>query len=351
MAPVVQYDMRTLLGMVEYSGRPSTFLLDMIMGGSAPITHDTKYIEVDVVKGSETAAAYVARQDDPEDVQKDGYESKIHLIPYTKQRLRIGVEDLENRTPGNTIYESGTPAGRRDELVAKNFSKLEDRIVRLEEIQVSQTLATGTCVVTGRGGLNYTVTYGRDSGNTVTLLAGDRWSEASTRDIRGDFRAVGTQMRLPTVQGGSPTIAVMGENAGNNYISDQAVQGGLLDLRRVQMGEINVEYLASLGVTYVGRHVDAGITVDIYIYHKSYTNSSGVTTPYIDTDDVYFFRRGMMSAMHYSMIYNMRSSFVGRRFPLQWVTDDGSAMVIQLESGPLMAVHEINATYCLHTNG
>lgn len=351
MTNYVQYEMRDLLQVVEYNSQVDMFLRNMIMGGQAGETHATTTIEVDVVRGGQRVAAYVSRRADPERVQKDGYNTYIHVMPYTYQEMVITPEDVETRTPGTTIYASGSPSSRLDYLMGRWMRQLDDRVARLEELQIAQVLTSGIQTISGNG-VDYTVNYQRTAGNEVTLLAGDRWSEASTRDIRGDFRAAAEQMRKPGVDGGDPTIVIMGSNAANNYIADQAVQGGLLDLKAVEAGRINIQYLAGQRATFIGTHRDAGITVDVYSYHGQYVNSSGVATPYINTNDAIFIRQGLMAAPHYSMISNFESgSFVGRRYPRQRIANDGKTMILTLESGPLMTVNEIDATYSLHTNG
>lgn len=351
MALSIQYELRELLGAIRYDNNPTTFLASLLMRGQTPKTHTKNYVVIDVIRGGRRIAAYVSRRGDPERVGKKGFDSKLHALPYTYQEMTFTYDDLETRLPGMTVYESNSPQAMLDTIMGENLRELDNRIVVREEQQIAEALTSGKQVIQGDG-VDYEVDYGRNAGSEVTLTAGDRWSESATRDIRGDFKAAAAQMTTPGVDGGDPNIVIMGKNAGANYIADQAVQGGLLDLRRVTMGEIAVEFDASMKVTYIGRHVDIGISVDVYVYSGTYVNSSGVDTPYIATDDAIFLRRGLIATPHYSSISNFHSGiFVGRRFPRQYITQEGKKMILTLESGPLMAVHEIDATYCLHTNG
>lgn len=339
------YDTRDMLEAIRYSNEPSTFLLGEIIQGTR--THATTKIEVDVDRGGQRVAAYVSRRGDPEDVAKLGYDSKLHVMPYTKQRMILTPEDLETRTAGNTVYETGTPATRQAELMGGFLRELDNRIVRLEELQVAEALTSGTCTVLGNG-VDYTVDYGRNANNEKTLTAGDRWSE-STSNIRGDFRTATAQIR--SVGARELTDVVLGTTAVQYYIADTEIQG-LLDNRRMDVGEINIQYYADRKASYIGMHRDAGVNINVWCYHGTYRNSSGTEVPYVNANDALFFGRGLRATAHYSMISNFHSgNFVGRRYPRQYIPESGDRMVVTLESGPLMAVHEIDSTYSLHTAG
>ena len=72
-------------------------------------------------------------------------------MPYTKQRMVLTVEDLDDRLPGNTVYDSGSSQTRRDALLGKYLGKLDKRVVRLEEFQLAQALQTGKATISGNG--------------------------------------------------------------------------------------------------------------------------------------------------------------------------------------------------------
>lgn len=343
MTDYVQYSLREMLAPLRYELRPKPFLISTLVGNSIQ-THQSTKIEIDVENGGRRVAAYKSRHADPEDVTVYGYDSKIHVLPYTRQRITLTPDDLELRLPGNTIYEVGSAGAHLDELMGKYLRDLDDRIIRLEELQLAEAITSGTCTVSGDG-VSYTVDYGRDSNNEVTLTGADVWSE-TTADISGNFRDAADQMR--SVSGGTPTLVVMGTLAAKYYTEDTTVLAKL-DNRSVAAGQFELQYNSSSDSTFLGMHRDVGINCEVHVYHGTYDDSSGTVTPYIAPADVIFIRKGLRATGHYSMISNFNSSFVGRRYPSQYLTPDGTKMIVQIESGPLMAVHEINATYALHT--
>lgn len=345
-----QYTTREMLDALNIAVPPTTFLIDRLIKKTQ--THTTRYVEIDVVTGSKTKAAYVSRVGPAEVVEKPGYDSKIHVLPYTKQRMVLTVEDLETRLPGQTVYDAGSPRQRMDYLLGQWLGMLKQRITRTEEYQIAQALITGKATISGNG-VEYEIDYGRDSGSSVTLTGGDCWDQTATRDIPADIRNASIQMNVDGVDGGDPSLLVLGFGAANNFMNEATTTDtelkNSLDMRRVDRGEIDVKYLRDQKVTYLGNYRDVGVDIDIVCYKGKYTNSAGTEVYYIPENDAVFVNESLRAEKHYSMISNLKSNFVGEAFPSSWIEDDGSAEYLQLESGPLAAVHEINATYYLKT--
>ena len=346
-----QYTVREMLAVMKYGSPKNTFLLDRLVKDTK--THMTKYVEIDVEKAGRTVAAYVSRIGPPEVVNKPGYDSKIHVLPYTKQRMTLTEEDLETRLPGQTIYDAGSPTDRRDELVGKWLAELDKRIMRREELQLAQAITTGKATIQGDD-VDYEINYGRNAGNVKSLAGTAKWGGA-TADIPQDFQDAGMQLTKPGVDGGSPGACYLGITAAGHFIKEATTDStklkNLMDMRRLVAGEINVKVLKDQDVTYIGTFRDVGIDVDVFSYYGRYVDSAGVEQYYIDPDDAIFINEALRVDKHYSKISNLKSSFVGRRFPSSWVADDGSAEYLQLESGPLVAPHQIDSTYRLKTQG
>lgn len=346
MAEVIQYNTRDMLAALQIATAPTMFLQNRLVKRTSE--HGTKHIEIDTVRGGHRVARYVDRAGDAKVIAKPGFGTKLHVIPYTKEKTVLTPEDLETRTPGTTIYQSGSPASRRDALVGRWLRELDNRIVRLEEKQLADALVTGKVTVAGDG-VSYEVDYGRNAGNSVTLTAGDRWSEASTRDIPKNMRDAANQMVSPGVDGGYPTIAIFGRAAAGYFISDSEIRARL-DNRRMEMGGIDPRVLADQKATFLGTFRDSGINVDCYTYDAQYVDTAAASQFYIPTNNVIFINEGLRCERHYGMISNLKSgNFIGRRFPLNWISDDGSKWILQLESSPLVCLHEPDATYNLQT--
>jgi hypothetical protein len=330
-----------LIQAVEDANPPSTFLQDLLVKKST--SHDTKYIELDKISKGNRIAGYVNRASDAQQVDKPGFDSRLHVIPYTKEMMTLTPEDLEIRNPGTTIYASGNPRSTMNRKMGEWLGELDKRIIRLEEVQTAAGLTTGTVVVSGVGE-SYTITFGRDAGNTGTTLTGTaRWGE-SADDITQNLRDGAAQMRAPGINGGSPTVLLLGKTCAEKYMDDTAL-ADKLDNRRIEQGTINPRQLAGQSADYLGYYSDIGLNVDVYCYHGQYVNAAGVDTYYIGEHNMYLINTNLRVEKHYSMIFNLKSNFVGPRFPLMWVEDNGTKAHVQLESGPLVAFHEPNKVY------
>lgn len=342
MPEVIQYNRRTLLAAVAAANPPSTFLQDLLI--KKDNTHDTKYIEIDKVSAGHRLAAYTDRAGNPVQVDKPGFDSTLDVIPYTKQIMTLTPEDLEIRSPGNTIYESGSPKAKMDQKVGEWLGELDKRIVRLEEYQTAYGLTNGTVVVSGDGLASYTIDFQRHADNTGAALTGDnRWGYASP-DIAGNMKDGAAQMRKPGINGGSPTICLLGLTAGEKYVDDTTI-ADKLDNRRIEQGVINPRKLAGQDADYLGYYSDVGLNVDVYCYYGQYVDADGNSQYYLGVGDMLLINTSVRMERHYSMIHNLNSNFIGKRFPLMWKEDNGSAAHIQLESGPLVAIHEPNKIY------
>lgn len=350
MAEVIstQYTVREMLEAIRQAAPLPTFLQDLLVKQNR--THETRHIEIDTIVSSNTVAKYIDPSNDAEVVSKKSYSSKIHVIPYTRQRKVLTPDDLLLRMPGETVYSAaGSANARKDELMGEYLAELNNRVIRLEELQLAGALRTGTAVISGDG-VNYTVTYGRDANNTKTLTADDRWGESSQDKVE-DFRLAAEQMRKPGVDGGMYTDVVMGVAAATKWMADTAI-ASRLDNRRMELGEINPRTMAEQSASYLGTYRDSGINCDVYSYFGQYVDSGGTAQYFLDTNEVLFINSTMKCIKHYGMISNLKAgNFAVERFPLMVTLEDGSLAYVQLESAPLVATHEPNKCYRLKTYG
>lgn len=335
MTEVIQYTPREMIEALRQSPRPTTFLSDLFIRRTT--THDTDVIEIDIEKGSQRIAPYVARAGEADRIGKRAFSTNLHAIPYLKMQKDYTPRDLRTRLPGNTIYDGPSPQQMMDQKIGRDLGQLEDMIIVREEQQVAQGLQTGKVTVAGKD-VNYIVDFQMASANKPTLTGNDRWSESATRQIRRDLRAWSKVIQdtgAPT-----PTMAVMDAKAAGYYMADADVLK-YMDLRRVDLGEIVPRVIAGQRATYLGTLRDIGLDIDIYVYQGSYVNESDVATNFMTDNTVVLGSQAVRVEKHYGIIENFKhGTMVGERFALDWTEDNGSARHISLESGPLVALHQ-----------
>jgi hypothetical protein len=339
------YDTYEMLEVLLKTSSPKTFLLDMLVKDEN--YHNSRNIWLDKIDAKNGIAAYVHPTANPLVIQKTGFDSILHVLPYTKEKIVYTADQLISRMPGQSPFNSN-PSDAMDLMVGKDLADLDNRVVRLEEKQLAEGLAEGKCVVSGDG-LSYTIDFQRNASNTKTLTSTAMWDDVANRDIPKDMRDSQIQMTKPGVNGGYATVALFGRTAGQRFTSDSDVLARL-DNRRVQMGEINPRLYREIGATFIGTYKDIDVDVDCWGYTAQYKNAAGTDTPYIHEHDVIYVNTAIRVEKHYARIYNFLAGDASvARFPMQYISKDGSTMTTQMESGPLVAVHDPNATYRLRT--
>lgn len=341
MTITVQYEHRDLLAAVTKAKMPSSFLFDLLNKGEE--THETDQIEIDVVAGDQKMSAYSTPLGNGEYVGKEGYATYIHKLPYTKQLTSFTAKDLNDRIPGETIYESGI-ASRSDRKIGEALAKFRNRNLMRREYQLAEAIQTGYQTISGDF-VSYTINYQRDASNTGAARTGDnRWGQVSAT-IMADIRAGAKQMRAPGVFGGYPRVMLLGETAAEAFVdSDEIVEK--LDNRRMEMGQIAPRLLESNDASYLGTLQDVGLNLEVWSYFGQYVDSSDAAQYLFDPNGMALINTDIRVTTHYSMISNFHSgNFVGREFPYFWISENGSVANIQLESGFIVATHEPNKIY------
>jgi len=321
---------------------PITFLQQMLVKREE--RHDTESIEIDTERAGQKLAAYVSRVGTGEAVGKDSFTSAVHLLPYTRQFTTFTAADLAERAAGETVYE-GSPVSRAGRKVGAALRKFSNRNVRTREYQLAQAIMTGTQTIAGQDFVTYTIDYQRNASCTGAALTGTaRWGEAAD-DIIGTIEAGQEVLVTPGIDGGYATDMILGVAAGKAFKQDDTIQSEL-DNRRMDMGMINPQLLADQSAQYLGNFKTIGVSLDVWVYAGQYEDSAGAAQYYFNTNGMALINRSLRCETHYSMISNFKSgSFVGREFPLNWISENGTTSNVQLESGYVVATHEPNKIY------
>jgi len=336
-----QYTPRTMVSAMRQTPRPSTFLYDLLGLGSNVQRHNTQYIELDKVFGDQLIAGYVNRQGQPHVVGRAGYDNVIHVAPYLKERFVITDEDTEVRDPGTTIYDG---IADLDMQVMRGLNQLRDRFTRVDELQAAQALQAGTITVLGED-VDYTVNFGQDAGHLVTLTLADRWTE-STATILDDL----TDWAQLIDDKGAPGPAwLVGDPVAMRLMLNDTDVRALLDNRRVEVGEINPRLIREQRATFLGTLRYIGLDIDLYSYQGYYETTDGSTvtqTRYMNAGTVVMGSSNAYVRKHFAKISNLKAQplgFFADQFPLVIEPLDGSSRIIQLESAPMIGLHQPNA--------
>lgn len=331
------FDTRTMLQALEQMFPAVAFLLDMFF--RAEEKSMTKYVDIDIVKGNRKLAPFVRPIDKGKVVERLGYSTKSFEPPYIKSKMKTTAQDFLQRSPGNIMYLGSSPAQRAAEQLGKDLKYLQDACIRTEEQMASQLLTTGKVVVVGDG-INAEVDFGMAGDHKPT--ASPLWDNGSA-DPLNDLR---TWVRKVSQDSGIvPDVSVMGFDAVSEFLDNTKVQK-LLDLRRVDIGEINPRALPQ-GASFVGTLRLPGLTIDIYSYDESYTDTNGNLQYFVDPKKVIVGSTRARTARHYAAIQDLKAGLAPVRwFPKTFEEDDPSVLWLLLQSAPLPCLHQVDAFAC-----
>ena len=341
----VLYEPRQMLAAMKEQVRPDSFLRSQLVNMPENYS-DTKYIEIDDEVIAQGIAAYNTRTGEAVEVAKDGYSTKLHVAPYVDEQITMSTADLDTRMPGETIYE-GSAVSRRAAKTNEALGKLQDRFDRLEEGQVAQAIQTGVISVTNTAtGVDYDVDFGLPAANKVTLSSTAVWGGAAS-DIKGNLQ---TWAKVLRDQGYPAVNLMMQGDAADLLLADASTSTGslygLLDNRRIEIGEINIEQVANQRASYLGRLMLPGVTVNLWAYYGGYRTDASTFVEYMTQYRAVMIGAGFGIQPCYGKIENFKSNFVGKRFPNQW--DDGGRgkkVYTGLESSPLMVARNIRGIF------
>lgn len=195
--------------------------------------------------------------------KEEGQASKIiENPPYVESRKPISAETLFKREAGEAVATGAVGAVQRKQ--AKLLGQEEAEIKNKIEYMVGQFLQTGK--VTSLDG-EYAWEYDYGMTNKKTLPAEELWS-ASTSDPLGD---IDTAVEKAEESGEKVEVVILGQKAAKDLIANDKA-AGLLDNRRIKLGEIDPKKLAP-GFKYIGTVNYSG--VDLYSYNRSVTAPDG----------------------------------------------------------------------------
>jgi len=334
---ISMYKRRNMLAVLEQIHVPGSFLLDTFVNGME--THDTRTIDIDVVRNGKKMAPFVSPVREGKVISKEGFKTLTHTIPYIKIKREWNPEQALTRRAGLTVYDGQTPQQFISSEMGKTLKEFDDMIFRREEWMAAQMIQTGKVVVSGEG-QDWEINTGMATSHLPVLTGVDLWS-ASTADIQADL--VNWAQKVYADSGLNATDAILGSEASAAMLRNEGFIGAL-DRRRIRRGEIDIQKLPK-GVKYFGEDLESGLS--LWGYNEGYYDEdTSSTKELIDPKKVVVIAKGLRFTRHYGMISEVDINFVGPRFPKTWVTEDPSTRWLMLQSSPAVINHQPDAVVC-----
>jgi len=262
-------------------------------------TSTTKYVSIEVQRGTEKIAVDVQRGTEGNRNVFGLSTEKIFLPPYHREYFELTELDLYDRLLGSETIDAGVFAQLADEA-AEKLMALTQKIERRYELQCSQVLETG--IVTVTHGTN--IDYKRKSASKVDNSA-STWTGANDPFVQ--IAAGCNFLRQVGKSQGAVVNAIMGSTAltaffNNSFVKDTA------DFRRIDHLAIGMPQRNSVGATTHGEVAAGDYAVRIWSYPEFYDNESNVSTPYLNPKKVILLPESPKFAMSFAAVPQLLTS-------------------------------------------
>ncbi|EFL53095.1 major capsid protein E [Solidesulfovibrio fructosivorans JJ]] len=330
------FDYREMTGVLSTMFSPRMFLLETFFGGTEVKTHDTKHVDIDIVRRGRKMAAFVSPRREGRVVDREGYRTATFTPPYIKEKKVTTAEHVLTRRPGETIYAKPmTPDQRAGEILGEDMTELRDRILRREAWMAAQLLKTGVVVCQGDG-IDVTIDFGMPSDHKIILSEVDKWT-ADTSDPSGNL--VTWRELIARDSGLVPNVAVLGSDVAAAVRRNELLMKQL-DSRRVTLGQIDPQQLPD-GVIYLGQ-LEA---TDLYSFSDYYEDDDGDLQPMVPEDYIFLGSTQSANRRHAGLIedLDLNAEAEVQYFAKSWKNPDPSARFVMVQSAPLPAMHQPDA--------
>lgn len=314
---------------------PPSFVLDNFFPTEQ--VEETEVISFDIEIGARKVSPFVHPLVPGKVVQDRGTKTESLKPAYIKDLRLLRPNETIRRKAGEQVGGSMSRRERAAQLLNQKMQDQRDMWKRRLELMAAQTLLTGSLTITGEEYPTVVLDYGRDSDNTVSLVSGARWSQA-TADPEADFET--WEQKLLKKSNKGATKVMMTNDAWALFRANAKVEKRL-DLRRVNQANMTMTLSQKKeGGIYMG---NLG-SFEIYTYRGWYVNDAGAEVSILPDYTVVMVGDAYEGVRAFGAIEDLESL---QATPLFWKSDsefDPSAKKILMQSAPLTYPRYPNAS-------
>lgn len=329
-------DSHTLIGVVEKLQPINSFWLNLVF--PTVQTFEDEYIDFDIVDKGRRVAPFVAPNVAGKPMKSKGYDTRRFKPAYVKPKQILEPNRTLTRRAGEAFTGTLTPQARANALIADYLQEQRNMIERRWDIMAAQAVIDGQAVISGEDYPSVTISFGRDSGNTVTLGSGARWGDSGVKPLDN------LQTWADTVYAKSgvvPTDVIMGYEAWAAFRVDADVQKQL-DLKR---GSVQTELNLAPEVLAPAAYKGQVGAFRIWVYRDWYENDSGTNVEILNSKAIVMLNpQGVEGIRAYGAILDNKAGYQALPiFSKMWENEDPSGVFIMSQSAPLMIPTRPNA--------
>lgn len=323
------YTTREMMEAIDQTPPVRSFLQKTFFPGSQ--THVTEKVEFDVRKGKRIMAPLVSPRKGGKVITRQGWKTNQFTTPKIAPERALTVDDISSRAIGENIYSQKTPEEREDELLAKDFTDLEEAIDRRKEWMCRQILFEGKIDVQDEEeGVDVQIDFGFT--NIVVLGADEQWTLATVNPLPL-FRRLRKKIIKDT--GRAPDIAIFSSDVIEDFIMNTFVVKAMdvLNMKNVVIEPRVVDP----ALTFYGRIAE--LDLDLYTYDEWFLNDEGEDESIIPPGTVLLGHSDGEGQIEYGLVTQMEDkkfrSYEGELVPKVWADENSEVKKVRLTSRPL----------------
>lgn len=307
-------------------------------------THISEKVEFDVRKGKRIMAPFVSPRKGGKVITRQGWKTNRFSTPKIAPERILTIDDISSRAIGENIYSQRTPAEREDELLAKDFTDLEEAIVRRKEWMCRQILFEGKLdVVDEEEGLDVQVDFGF---NNIVVLGEDEQWKLPDVDPLILFKKLRKKIIKDT--GRAPNIAIFSSDVIEDFIKNEYI---VKSMDVLNMKNVVIEpRVIDPALTFYGRIAE--LDLDIYTYDEWFLNDEGEDESIIPSGTVLLAHSDGEGQVEYGLVTQMEDkvfhSYEGKLVPKVWADENSEVKKVRLTSRPLPRPYDVESWAVIH---
>lgn len=340
------YKTTTMLGAIQKRYPLRKFFTSMFFPDVK--TFVTEDVLFDYKKGKRKMAPFVAPRVGGITIARDGFQTRKYTAPKIAPQRILTLDDLTTRGFGENLYSQRTPEQRQAELLGADINDLDDMVSRRIEWMARELLLGNPIVVKGyidkmdknfiEDEINFNFT------NKIALTGTASWKNAAS-DGTKLASLKNWRLRVTRSAGAAPTMAIFGQGAIEEFISDPQISE-LLNQKNGAMINLNPS-IQDDALTFYGRI--PGLGLELYTYDDWFIDDDGAEQPYIP-DNAVVLCRPNLGGVSYGAVTQMESdkqfhTYEGTRIPKSWADENADARMIRLSSRPIPVPDDIDGWF------
>lgn len=307
-------------------------------------THVTEKVEFDIRKGKRIMAPFVSPRKGGKVITRQGWKTNQFTTPKIAPERILTIDDISSRAIGENIYSQRTPSERENELLAKDFTDLEETIVRRKEWMCRQILFDGKLdVMDEKEGIDIQIDFGFN--NIVVLGADEQWTLKTANPLPLLRRL---RKKIIKDTGRAPDVAIFSSEVIETFIKNEFI---LKSMDVLNMKNVVIEpRVIDPALTFYGRIAE--LDLDIYTYDEWFLNDKGEEESIIPLGTVLLAHSDGEGQIEYGLVTQMENkkycSYEGKLVPKVWVDENDEIKKVRLTSRPLPRPYDVASWAVIH---